>query len=76
MPRRVAAQAARDRGFTAYYDVTRLLYFEIYDGVGMALRREKQRKGWRREKKIASIEKWNLHWEDLRRAWYPAGCGH
>ncbi len=60
-------------GFTAQYDVTRLLYFEIYDRVGIAIRREKQLKGWRRGKKIALVEKSNPHWADLSREWYPPG---
>jgi putative endonuclease len=32
--------------------------------------REKQLKGWRREKKIALIEKTNPAWVDLSRDWY------
>ncbi len=59
-------------GFTAKYDVTRLLYFEMYDRVGRAIGRERQLKGWRREKKIALIEKCNPRWEDLSRDWFPA----
>jgi putative endonuclease len=57
-------------GFTATYDVTRLLYFEAYRDVGRAISREKQLKGWRREKKIALIVKNNPRWEDLSREWY------
>ena len=43
-------------GFTDRYDVERLLYRESYDDVHKAIAREKQIKGWRREKKIALIE--------------------
>ena len=57
-------------GFTSKYDVTRLLYFETYHQVGNAIAREKQLKGWRREKKVALIEKNNPRWEDLSREWY------
>jgi putative endonuclease len=57
-------------GFTAKYDVTRLLYFETYNEVSNAIGREKQLKGWRRTKKIALIEKRNPKWEDLSREWY------
>src|SRR5271157_2750619 len=58
------------RGFTDHYDVDRLLYYEIYGEVSTAIAREKQLKGWKREKKIALIEKNNPRWMDLSRAWY------
>ena len=57
------------KGFTAKYEVTRLLYYEVYGWIGDAIRREKQLKGWRREKKIALIEKKNPQWKDLSREW-------
>ena len=53
------------------YDVERLLYWESYDDVHKAIAREKQLKGWRREKKIALIESMNPHWLDLSKDWYP-----
>ena len=56
-------------GFTAKYDVTRLLYYETYEQVADAIQREKQLKGWRREKKIALIENDNPQWLDLSREW-------
>jgi putative endonuclease len=56
-------------GFTDKYDVTRLLYYEVYGTMAYAIRREKQLKGWRREKKIALIEKKNPQWKDLSRGW-------
>lgn len=58
-------------GFTAKYDVERLLYWESFDDVHKAIAREKQLKGWRRSKKIALIESVNPHWLDLAREWYP-----
>jgi putative endonuclease len=58
------------RGFTAKYDVDRLLYYETYGEVSRAIAREKQVKGWKRERKIALIEKNNPQWTDLSRAWY------
>ena len=42
-----------------------------YDDVHKAIDREKQLKGWRREKKIVLIESMNPHWLDLSREWYP-----
>src|ERR1700733_4236743 len=58
-------------GFTKRYDVERLLYWASYDDVHKAIPREKQLKGWRREKKIALIELRNPHWLDLAGEWYP-----
>ena len=57
-------------GFTAKYNVTRLVYFERYSSVGRAIRREKELKDWRREKKIALIESSNPKWRDLSYGWY------
>ena len=56
-------------GFTKKYKVHRLVYYETYDHVLSAIRREKQLKGWRREKKIGLIEKINPRWEDLAESW-------
>ncbi len=51
--------------FTKKYDCHRLVYYETCDDAGKAIGREKQLKGWRREKKIALIEKMNPRWKDL-----------
>jgi len=48
-------------GFTAKYNVTRLLYWESYDDVHKAIGCEKQLKGWRRAKKIGLIVLRNPH---------------
>ncbi len=56
-------------GFTAKYNVTRLVYFETFENVRDAIAREKQLKPWRREKKIALIEAMNPEWRDLSAAW-------
>jgi putative endonuclease len=56
-------------GFTKKYKVHRLVYYESYQYVMTAIGREKQLKGWRREKKIALIEKINPRWEDLAENW-------
>ena len=61
----------RADGFTDRYDVERLLYWESFDDVNKAIAREKQLKGWRREKKILLIRSLNPHWQDLAREWYP-----
>ena len=52
-------------GFTAKYKVTRLVYFELYEDVREAIRREKQRKGGSRKDKIALIKINNPSFRDL-----------
>ena len=41
-------------GFTKDYDVDRLVYWETFYDVRNAINREKQLKGWRREKRLRS----------------------
>jgi len=53
------------RGFSSRYNIDRLVYYEIYGDVQRAIAREKQLKGWRREKKIALIERENPTWDNL-----------
>lgn len=52
-------------GFTATYNVNRLVWFEEFGDPASAIAREKQLKGWRREKKIRLIEATNPGWDDL-----------
>jgi len=52
-------------GFAARYHVKRLVYFEGCQDIETAIAREKQLKGWRREKKIGLIEWVNPSWSDL-----------
>jgi putative endonuclease len=58
-------KAMRVPGFTARYRVTELAYFEAFGDICIAIAREKQIKGWLRERKIALIESFNSHWRDL-----------
>lgn len=53
------------KGFTSKYNVTRLVYYEIYDDISYAISRETRLKGWKRAWKIALIEKENPYWNDL-----------
>ena len=55
-----------DKSFTSRYSIDRLVYFETFSDVVRAIAREKQIKGWRREKKIALIKSMNPSWKDLR----------
>ena len=52
-------------GFTAKYDVTRLVWYETHDERGGAFRRERQIKKWERAWKIRLIEELNPTWTDL-----------
>ena len=52
-------------GFTKRYHIHHLVYFEQTPDVNAAIAREKQLKGWRREKKVALIEQMNPAWDDL-----------
>lgn len=45
--------------FTAKYDVTRLVYYEVTTDVRAALEREKQIKGWNRARKNRLVESMN-----------------
>ena len=52
-------------GFTKKYNLKKLVYYEIYDDIDEAIKREKQLKSWKREWKIELIEKINNNWNDL-----------
>ena len=52
-------------GFTQKYNITKLVYYEQTSDVHAAIAREKQIKGWLREKKINLIESMNPNWVDL-----------
>lgn len=57
-------------GFTAQYNVNRLVFFEETGNVEEAIAREKQIKDWTRAKKIALIESQNPKWQDLSEEWF------
>jgi putative endonuclease len=52
-------------GFTRKYVVDLLVYFEAFDSILEARAREHSLKRWRRDWKIALIEKLNPDWRDL-----------
>jgi putative endonuclease len=52
-------------GFTARYNVTRLMHSEVFSNVRDAISREKQIKSWSRARKNALIEEHNPGWDDL-----------
>ena len=52
-------------GFTARYNVYKLVYYEVFDGPSAARAREKQIKAGSRQKKIDLINGFNPEWRDL-----------
>jgi len=56
-------------GYTAKYNIARLVYYEATTSVVAALEREKQIKGWQRKKKLALIRSVNPDWRDLSEDW-------
>ena len=63
---------AEIKTFTGRYRLDRLAYFESTPDVSIAIAREKQVKGWTRQKKIALIGSMNPKWLDLSDGWYDA----
>ena len=57
-------------GFTARYNINRLVYYEVSGEILAAIAREKRIKSWGRKKKIALIESVNRDWKDLSTAGY------
>ncbi len=52
-------------GFTKKYNVSKLVYFEVFSLIDEAIAREKQIKGGSRKKKLDMINSINPEWEDL-----------
>ena len=53
------------QGFTKKYRVHMLVYYEVFDDIAEAIKREKQIKKWNRAWKLQLIEKFNPEWRDL-----------
>jgi putative endonuclease len=51
--------------FSQKYNVDKLVYFEKFDFIDLAIFREKQIKGYSRAKKIALINNFNKEWQEL-----------
>ncbi|MDP2705739.1 MAG: GIY-YIG nuclease family protein [bacterium] len=54
-------------GFTAKYNVNKLLWYEVFSSPTEAIVAEKKIKGWRREKKLKLIEDFNPDFKNLLR---------
>ena len=68
LPKRIWQHKNRAiNGFSAKYNLTRLVYFELFDDMYTAISREKQIKAGSRRAKICLIERSNKAWRDLYR---------
>jgi putative endonuclease len=52
-------------GFTSRYNVSKLLYYEVFDDAYTAISREKQIKAGSRTKKLDLVNGMNPQWVDL-----------
>ena len=52
-------------GFTKKYNVKKLVYYEWYNDIDLAINREKEIKGWSRMKKNLLVETQNSKWEEI-----------
>ncbi len=70
LERRVAEHKQKTHdGFTRRYNLTMLVHIETFGHIDDAIAREKEIKGWLREKKVALIEAENPRWLDLSADW-------
>ncbi|MBO4871958.1 MAG: GIY-YIG nuclease family protein [Lachnospiraceae bacterium] len=56
-------------GFTATNNVNKLVYYEEAREIDAAIAREKQIKGWSRDKKNDLVRSMNPEWKDLSKGW-------
>src|SRR6267378_8194925 len=68
-------QNGETEGFTKTYKVNRLVYYECFNDPRDAIAREKEIKGWRRDKKNALVETMNPKWADLSSTLYEETGG-
>jgi len=58
------------QGFTSQYNLDKLVYYETTNSIKAAIEREKQLKGWRRDRKEQLVNSINPTWSDLAKDWY------
>lgn len=51
--------------FTKKYYIHNLVYYESFESIEDAIRREKNLKDWHRAWKVSLIERYNPNWDDL-----------
>ena len=52
-------------GFTPKYNINKLVYYEVFEDINEAIKREKQLKNWHREWKMSLIKSHNPEFIDL-----------
>jgi putative endonuclease len=52
-------------GFTRKYNITKLVYYEVFEDIENAILREKQIKAGSRQKKVQLINSISREWHDL-----------
>jgi putative endonuclease len=57
------------KGFTYKYNCDKLVYFEEFDDINLAITREKQLKTGNRKRKESLINSVNPEWNDLSDGW-------
>ena len=60
-------------GFTKKYGIHRLVWFECFGDINLAIQREKTMKHWSRQWKVNLIERDNPYWEDMYPKFFEAG---
>ena len=63
-------KTGKNEGFTKKYKCERLVWVEEHRYVYNAIEREKELKGWKRERKEKLISSMNCTWRDLADGWY------
>jgi len=53
------------KGYTDRYRVDKLVYYEVFDDIYEAIKREKNMKAWKRLWKLSKINEFNPEWKDL-----------
>lgn len=59
-------------GFSSKYNLSKLVYFEHFNSINDAIRREKQLKNWHKQWKINLIKERNPEFDDLSQCWQDA----
>ncbi len=57
------------KGFTSRFNVDKLVYYEEFEDIGLAISREKQLKAGNRKRKEQLILGMNPNWIDLAEGW-------
>ena len=62
---RIDYHKASKSSFTSKYNCFNLIYYERFEDVNISIKREKELKGWKRDKKEVLINGFNPEWEFL-----------